>query len=176
MHSRLLNFDKYFGALIMKLPIWLHPVMMFATLIGQPVILISVAVAVAILGYAKRQFGVVFAELLALLSFAGNTVIKNITQRSRPDTLYAQNMKIKSYSFPSGHAFGSVVIYGLLAYLVFSRLPEPWNYIVTTILVSLIILIGVSRVYLGAHFPSDVLAGWLLGGSCLSLIIYFLRP
>ncbi len=176
MHSSIERFDKYFGLAIKQLPPWLHPVMVAASLIGEPIVLIVVAVGIAFLGYVKRQPRVVLAEALALLAFTGNSVLKYLLHRTRPDTLFVQHMKIKSFSFPSGHAFGSVVVYGLLAYLAFTRLPQPWNLIIAAILVFLIILIGISRVYLEAHFPSDVLAGWLLGGLCLFLIIYFVKP
>lgn len=176
MHSYLVNFDRFIGAAIKKLPGWLHPIMLTVSFIGQPIVVIFVALFVAMFGFVRREARVVLAETLALVAFAGDTALKHLTHRTRPDTLFVQNMKIKSYSFPSGHAFGSVVVYGLLAYLLFTRLPEPWNYIIAAALVFLIMLIGTSRVYLGAHFPSDVLAGWLLGGLSLSLIIYFVKP
>lgn len=176
MHAYFERFDKYFGLAIKELPPWLHPLMLAVTFMGGPFLLIVVAISVAIWGYMGRQFRIVIAESLALLAFFLNTVLKYILHRTRPDTLFVQHMKIHSYSFPSGHSFGSLVVYGLLAYLLFIRLSEPWNYFIVAALISLIILIGISRVYLGAHFPSDVLAGWLLGGLCLFLIIYFVRP
>jgi undecaprenyl-diphosphatase len=86
------------------------------------------------------------------------------------------DMKIKSYSFPSGHAYGGMVIYGLLAYLAYKHLPHPWNLLSALLLGMLIIVIGVSRVYLGAHFPSDVAVGWLLGAITLALILIFIKP
>jgi membrane-associated phospholipid phosphatase len=90
--------------------------------------------------------------------------------------MYVAHMRIHSYSFPSGHSFGATVFYGLLAYLAWSRLPHPWNLLVVLLLVLLIILVGLSRVYLGAHFPSDVVVGWLLGGLSLFVIIKYIRP
>jgi undecaprenyl-diphosphatase len=63
---------------------------------------------------------------------------------------------MKTHSFPSGHACGSAVAYGAIAAVTGS----PVIAIVVTVLV---LLIGISRIYLGAHYPSDVVAGWLIG-------------
>jgi undecaprenyl-diphosphatase len=66
--------------------------------------------------------------------------------------------------FPSGHALVSMVIYGLLAYLAWHHLGHPvlrWSAV--GLLGALVFLIGLSRVYMGRHYPSDILAGWLLG-------------
>jgi undecaprenyl-diphosphatase len=176
MHSLFVKFDRFFGLAIKKLPKKLLTVMLSATFIGTPIILIIVAVIVAILGYFKHLPNIEMAELLALTAFAGNTVLKTILHRVRPDTMYVQHMKIKSYSFPSGHAFGSVVIYGLLVFISFTDILHPWNYIISSAIAGLILLIGVSRVYLEAHFPSDIVAGWILGGLCLILIIIIVKP
>jgi undecaprenyl-diphosphatase len=85
-------------------------------------------------------------------------------------------MSRNSYSFPSGHTVGSTVIYGLLAYLAWQYLPQPWNVIGAIFCVLLILLISLSRIYLGAHFPSDVVAGWVLGAIGLAVIIFVVKP
>jgi len=176
MHAYLTRFDHAVASLVKLLPDWLSPLMKLATFIGEPAIIVGVAVSVGVLAMAKRAPRVTIAEACALVAFAGNTGIKYLVHRTRPETLFVQNMKIKSYSFPSGHAFGSMVIYGLLAYLAYTKLPQPWNAWAAIILALLILLIGTSRVYLGAHFPSDVVIGWLLGGLCLFIIIKLVKP
>jgi len=176
MHAYLTRFDHAVATLVKLLPAWLSPIMKFATFIGEPAMTVGVAVLVGAVAFAKRAPRIAIAEVCALVAFAGNTGIKHVIHRTRPETLFVQNMKIKSYSFPSGHAFGSIVIYGLLAYLAYTRLPQPWNLWVAVLLSVLILLIGTSRIYLGAHFPSDVLIGWLLGGLCLFIIIKLVRP
>jgi undecaprenyl-diphosphatase len=77
------------------------------------------------------------------------------------------------HSFPSAHAIGSMVTYGLLAYVMCRYVvPTRWGRVVTVLLAAvLIILTGLSRVYLGVHFPSDVLAGWAAGLAILAAAI-----
>jgi undecaprenyl-diphosphatase len=176
MHDYVSRFDKSAATLIRMLPAWVHPLMELFTLIGQPVVVLSVATLVAIMSFIKGAERVAVAVCLGFVAFGINTLFKNTVHRTRPDTLYAHNMHIKSYSFPSGHAFGGMFFYGLLAYLALQYLPQPWNVITAVALAILILLIGVSRVYLGAHFPSDIVAGWLFGGLCLVLVIKIVKP
>ncbi len=176
MYRYVVWFDKFFGLLIKKLPDWVRPIMIAATFIGEPAVVIAAAITVFVVGLIKHRPKLIFAEVFGLAAFGAHTLLKLIIHRKRPDTLFVQHMKIKSYSFPSGHAFGSVVFYGLIAYLLYNRLPHPWNYIILLLFFLLILLIGISRVYLGAHFPSDVLVGWLLGGTSLLLIVKYVNP
>jgi len=150
--------------------------MLAVTVIGEPISVIAVSVVVAVIALFKGSHRLVVAILFGYVFFGINTLIKHLVQRTRPDTLFVEHMRIKSYSFPSGHAFGSMFFYGLLAYVAFTRLPHPWNLYSAILLGILIFLIGVSRVYLGAHFPSDVVVGWLFAGACLWLVIRFIKP
>ena len=76
------------------------------------------------------------------------------------------------YSFPSGHAMMSLIAYGLLAYFLFIGLPRAWLRVpVVAALIVLIGLIGFSRLYLGVHYASDILAGFAVGGLWLSFCI-----
>jgi len=79
---------------------------------------------------------------------------------------------VSSLSFPSGHATNSMLGFGVLALLL---LPEGYRRVGSAVAVLLAILIGLTRPYLGVHWPSDVLAGWLLGGAVLLLAAPF-RP
>ncbi len=108
--------------------------------------------------------GVGGAELL-------DVVLKLIFARPRP-TLPDPLLVLTSYSFPSGHAMGSMAFYGLLAFLAIQRLSNwRWRVGVAIAIVFLILLIGFSRMYLGVHYLSDVLAGYAAGFAWLVVTI-----
>lgn len=107
-------------------------------------------------------FNLIFLRLL-------NYVIKIIIKRDRPNIL--RLIKIGEYSFPSGHAMISMGVYGYLIYLIYKKVKNPYiKYLGIIILSLLIILIGISRIYLGVHYFSDVVAGYTL--SLIYLIIF----
>jgi undecaprenyl-diphosphatase len=84
-------------------------------------------------------------------------------------------MLFKTYSFPSSHAFSSAAIYGLAACFSSTYVPRQWALTVSISLILLILAIGFSRIYLGAHYVLDVLGGWVLAGGVLFLLIVFLN-
>lgn len=97
-----------------------------------------------------------------------NQLLKNIIKRPRP---VIGDGKFSGYSFPSGHAMVSMAFYGLLIYLVFSsNLNKKVKILLITCLSLIILLIGFSRIYLGAHYITDVLSGFTL--SIFYLTIY----
>jgi len=176
MHNFLSAYDRIVAGWVTRLPDWLRPIMLTVTFIGEPLSVIVVSGAVATTAWLKGYKRIVYAEIAGLVGFGVNTFLKHYFHRARPDTIFAHSMRIKSYSFPSGHAYGGIVFYGLLAYLAWKYLPQPGNVIAAALLAVLIFTIGISRIYLGAHFPSDVTAGWVLGGLTLALIIIYVKP
>lgn len=98
-----------------------------------------------------------------------NNLIKIIVKRPRPVDWFLVNET--GYSFPSGHTMASVCFYGLLIYLLYcSNIKKSYKTIGIMVLTILIILIGVSRIYLGVHYASDVVGGALI--AIMYLIIY----
>lgn len=114
--------------------------------------LLLVQLVVSLGGEAARQ-GWVVIILLPLAS-----LIKLFFRRTRPPTIYTESMRIKSYSFPSSHAY-SAMLSACYLYAMSVHYGACWGGVV----LGVALLIGVSRVYVGAHYPSDVVAGWLLG-------------
>jgi undecaprenyl-diphosphatase len=139
---------------------------------GSPVtvLLLSLILVLYFAWHRAWRFVVLFvvgvggAELLDVL-------LKIIFARPRP-TLPDPLLVLTSYSFPSGHAMGSMAFYGLLAYVVIQRVSIwRWRVAVAIATVLLILLIGFSRMYLGVHYLSDVLAGYAAGFAWLVVTI-----
>ncbi|MCI6763937.1 phosphatase PAP2 family protein [bacterium] len=103
----------------------------------------------------------------SLISVAFNQGLKNIIKRPRPDHL--RLIEEGGYSFPSGHAMGSMAFYGFIILILCKlNINKCLKCILIILLSVLILLIGISRVYLGVHYPSDIFGGYLLS---LALII-----
>ncbi len=106
--------------------------------------------------------------VLLAISLSGawllNTILKELFRRARPDIVHL--VQAGGYSFPSGHAMVAAAFYGVIGYLLWLNLRKrskpSWYIIVLTF--ALILAIGISRIYLGVHFASDVIAGYAAGG------------
>lgn len=150
----------------------LTQVMKALTTVGAPVVVIPLcsAIAVAIWWRKRRQ-----AAALLLSSMLGSALLvialKIFYKRKRPDVSWSLVTE-HSYSFPSGHSMMAVVLYGTLLYLFVRELRAVWARVLAIAIALLLALgIGVSRIYLGAHFPSDVAAGYLCGAGWLVVIV-----
>ncbi len=111
-----------------------------------------------------------FLVVSSIDCFLLTTLIKHLVERSRPMGL--KLIEQGGYSFPSGHTMISVCVYGYLFYLVIIKIKNKiLKYSVSLLLFLVILSIGVSRIYVGVHFASDVLAGYLLATSYLLLLI-----
>ncbi len=144
---------------------------LFATSFGFQVIGV-IAVGVGLWFFWKRRW---LRLILWVAALAGGELLDLLlkTWFARPRPSFADPLAVALYySFPSGHATLSLITYGLLAYFLFTSLPRAWERVpVTSALILLILLIGVSRIYLGVHYFSDVLAGFAVGGLWLSFCI-----
>nr|WP_306220618.1 phosphatase PAP2 family protein [Cohnella sp. WQ 127256] len=114
-------------------------------------------------------------ELILFITAIGgaallNAVLKSIFQRDRPN-IY-RLAEETGYSFPSGHSMVAFALYVVLIYLLWRHTGSKWGRVILIAAGSLFIVsIGLSRIYLGVHYPSDVLGGYLASGIWLGLII-----
>lgn len=106
----------------------------------------------------------IILELLVvtILAALSNIALKKVINRARPDIEHL--VVVESLSYPSGHAMSAMAFYGFLIYLSFRIKIAKWlRFLVCFLCVFLILGIGISRIYLGVHFPSDVLGGFTAG-------------
>ncbi len=111
----------------------------------------------------------------AIGSWLLNNALKVVIDRPRPVVdLVEVYLEHRTRSFPSGHVMSYVALYGFLFYLVYALTRRsPLRFALLAVLGSLVGLVGLSRVYLGAHWASDVIGGYLFGAVWLALIIHF---
>lgn len=168
------TFDNGLSRYIKSIPEASTPFFNTITFLGDPIVVVAAALIGAGVAFMQNHTLVGKAFLLTIVASGINGgLLKNFIHRTRPDTVYVTNMRFDSFSFPSGHSFGSFLLYGLLAYLGAKYLPYPFNIVSVLSAGILIFLIGVSRVYLGAHYPTDVIGGWILAAITLWLIIKY---
>lgn len=112
--------------------------------------------------------------LLTLPLRVGSALIKELVERPRPlAELVVVSDESSSYSFPSGHAYGAVLLFGLLIYLLAVAVPwRPLRWIGQGVCLLIILLMGMARVDLGAHWPSDVIGSYLWGGLVVAVLIW----
>ena len=136
---------------------------------GAVTVMAIVAILVGVL-IGPWRHGVAGAVTIALASI-GNQGLKAFISRERPDLLEPIVVE-HGFSFPSGHAALSMVAYGVLGVLVMrSRLPIAVRRVIVVALGVLVLLIGLSRVWLGVHWTTDVVGGWLLGALVVALAV-----
>lgn len=141
---------------------WLTPYMESISELAQPVALLVMLLAVEAFAPGRRPGACAAVNLVCAVAL--NVLLKQLVQRPRPDgfRLIAET----GYSFPSGHSMVAMAFYGLLAWMVWHYERDRFVRWLCVIGFGLVIaLIGISRIYLGVHYASDVIAGF-----CVSLI------
>ncbi len=136
-------------------------VMQIASFLGSTVFLTIFGISVFIVFWLLKRYR---AATLFAITMAGASILlftlKTVFRRARPEPFFETLLPV-SYSFPSGHSLLSFCFYGALAVIITARIERGlFRVIIWTCAVLLIALIGLSRIYLGVHYPSDVLAGY----------------
>jgi len=147
-------------------PQWIEIMFLDLTALGSntTVLLVTLAAAGFLAMAGKRG-----TALLVLVSAGGGTLLNNLLKllfsRPRPD-LVAHSVEVQTTSFPSGHAMLSAIVYLTIgALLARTQKNARMKAYILALSAAISALIGTSRVYLGVHWPTDVLAGWLAGGA-----------
>ncbi len=152
----------------------LHSVKIFQLItdLGNVWTLAWIGLLVVVVLVLSRRWQLLCVWAIALVG-AGylNVFLKNAFQRVRPELLNPWITE-RGWSFPSGHAMGSLVVYGMLAYsIALMTTNRPLRFGLVLITIFLVIAIGFSRIYLGVHYFSDVIAGYLAAGFWLVLCL-----
>ena len=150
--------------------------MLAITNVGQPLTIILFAGGLLVWSLWHGQKLMAVASGIVLATVIVSSALKLLLRRARPDTEYAANMVYRSFSFPSGHAAAATAGFGFIAYLALVGLAMPWSIVLGIATVLFGLLVCVSRVYLGAHYPSDVVGGMLLGLIGLGVLVFVVSP
>lgn len=175
-----LFFDPFVTNFVQNINVYgFDTLMRFLSLIGNPPInfFLTVAIAIPLFLIGKKKDGAI-----VLVSVVGTTLLslllKIAISRPRPDPSMIQ-LRIpfeESMSFPSGHVLFYVGLFGMLLFLAYTGLKlSPLRYFLSSIFLTLIILIGFSRIYLGVHWFSDVLASYFIGFIWIFVVVSMYR-
>lgn len=164
------GFDNFIYKMVRSLECgFLDKYFMFITKFGNVSVVIGIVSILIVL--FRNRYGIM-CFLVSFCSAGTNKIIKHIIKRKRPNVL--KLIKQGGYSYPSGHSMISVMLYGYLLYLAFTKIKTrilKWS--CSIILFIFILSIGISRIYVGVHYASDVLGGFTLALIELMLIVKF---
>lgn len=145
-------------------------IMKTITFLGSATGIIIITILLLITIKNKKIKNLIILNLI--ISTILNQILKYAIQRPRPNNPLIQEI---GFSFPSGHSMVSLAFYGLLTYLILKS-NKKHKKILSILLIILIILIGLSRIYLQVHYPTDVLGGFLIAISYLTIFIETTKP
>jgi undecaprenyl-diphosphatase len=140
------------------------------SLLGYNLLIVELVIALAVFAKLRWWRAAVWLTVAMTGSLVLDLALKYIYHRTRPTAYFG--IAPHSYSFPSGHALCSFCFYGVLAGLLSARTkPLIWKLLIWITAATLVIAIGLSRIYLGVHYPSDVVAGYLAATVWVGTII-----
>jgi undecaprenyl-diphosphatase len=140
------------------------------SLLGYNILIVELVIAFAVFAWLRWRRAAVWLAIAMAGSLALDLTLKYLYHRARPTAYFGTAPH--SYSFPSGHALCSLCFYGVMAGLLSARTKALfWRLVIWTVAGALIVAIGLSRIYLGVHYPSDVLAGYLAATVWVTTVI-----
>lgn len=164
--------DKIYQFIISFQNDTLTNIMKVITSFANPLTIVSLCLA-SLLSLIWKYKASIYLIIITIISTVFNFLTKNIVLRNRPNHL--RLIEETGYSFPSGHAMGSIAFYGFIIFLLSkSKINKNLKIFLSVIIGLTIFLIGISRIYVGVHYPSDIIGGFLLGYIILISSIEFL--
>ena len=164
--------DKIYQFIISFQNDTLTNIMKVITSFANPLTIVSLCLA-SLLSLIWKYKASIYLIIVTIISTVFNFLTKNIVLRNRPDHL--RLIEETGYSFPSGHAMGSIAFYGFIIFLLSkSKINKNLKIFLSVNIGLTIFLIGISRIYVGVHYPSDIIGGFLLGYIILISSIEFL--
>lgn len=152
----------------------LDKIMLGLTYGGEPEVLVVLSLCLGLwLLYRGQRSQATILGIAAAGAVVLNNLLKIAFGRARP-LLWERVVDVGQYSFPSGHAMISLVILGAIGYLLSSKFPR-WRWLIIGITIVLVAGIGLSRMYLGVHWPTDIIAGYAAGIVWLLACIFSLQ-
>ena len=161
IHSNVLHMHSEITTKIMKI----------ITFFGSTAFMVGFACGIFLIYIIRKYYkkGIIFPSVL-IISTLINNIVKIIIRRQRP--VYMTVVE-NTFSYPSGHMMASVTGYGMLIYFIItSQMPKKYKIFYSSFLSILIVLVGISRIYLGAHFFSDIFGALLLSSSIVLLFAH----
>jgi len=150
--------------------------MKFFTFIGSApfVILLSLFLLFFLYKVLHHRLELILFSAAIIGSTALNGLLKHLFHRVRPNL--HRLIDVGGYSFPSGHAMNAFTVYVMLSFLFWRHIPSKWGRsILILISIVMIFAIGSSRIYLGVHYPSDIIGGYFASGFWLTTAIWFFQ-
>ena len=153
---------------------WLNTLIIPLTHTSDTITIVVLCIILVVSPFPDRKKYGFPVTLAALSGLAIYKPMKHLFLRLRPD-VSLHLVEQGGFSFPSGHAVTSVIVFGLLFYLIRKHCNRPaLRNVLSGICLLLAVLVGPSRIYVGVHWPTDVLTGWCIGGGVLLIFLVIL--
>ncbi|WP_026566944.1 phosphatase PAP2 family protein [Bacillus sp. UNC41MFS5] len=175
--QKIIHFDRTIIDSVqgMETPL-LTSVMKFFTFIGSAPFVIVLSLFLLFFLYKVLHHRLELILFVAAIAGSAilNGILKNFFQRVRPE--FHRLIEIEGYSFPSGHAMNAFTVYGIISFLLWRHITSAlgrWTLIFVSMV--MILAIGISRIYLGVHYPSDIIGGYFASGFWITTAILFFQ-